>query len=120
MSGQRSLAQNLLNANGEILGGRYDCAEILQLIKVLVVEAIQNFAGYGGVQSCQIADHSGFWRERTAHCDLKKIVMPVPVRVVAFAISLAIDRVGQCCIVQAVGSRERIAAGEIYLHRYSP
>ncbi len=90
MSGQWQPAQYLLNPDREIFRGWNDGAEILKLIQILMIEAVEHFAGDHRVQRGQIADHSGFRRDGAADRDLKKIIVAVSVGMVALAIGFPV------------------------------
>ena len=120
MSGQGNPAQDLLGLDGEIFCGGHHCAEFLKLVQILMIETIEDFAGDDGVESCEVADHSSGGGNGTADRNFKKIVVSVAVGIVALAVGVAIGLRAERGIVQAMRGAKEIAAGEMYLHRYSP
>ena len=120
MSRQRNSLQYLLDPDCQIFRGWNNSAEILKLIQVLMVEAVENLVSHHIVEGTQIANHSSLLRNRAADRDLKIIIVAVSVGVVALAVSLAIRGIAERWIMQAMRSDEEIAAGEVNLHRYSP
>jgi hypothetical protein len=120
MSGEGDTAQDLLALDGKIFRGGDGCAEFLKLVQILMIEAVEDFAGDDGVKMGEIAEHSGGGGDGAADGDLKKIIVSVAVGIVALAVGFAVGVGGEQGIMQAMGRGEEVAAGEIYLHGYSP
>ncbi len=86
-------------------------AEILKLIQILMVEAVEDFARDGRVQRAEIADHSGLRRNGAADGDLEKIVVAVAVGMIALAVGLAVGGFAERRIVQPVRGGQTDSGG---------
>src|SRR5207248_6530184 len=98
----------------QIFSGRHGIGELRPGIQILKIEADYNLAFDALVKINQVADHAIFVH-LPADGNFENIIMPMPVRVVALAVSGAVLFFGYLLAMQAMRCREAIAAGEVGL-----
>src|SRR5271157_4516245 len=109
MSRVKALLQNVEDAFAQVLGGRYLSGKFRPQIQVHVIEALEDFAGYGRVELSQVANHSGSIINLAADRHLKSIIMPVPMRVVAFPVDGAVLFFRQLIAMKSMRCGEDVA-----------
>jgi len=102
--------------DAEILRGGHSLSEFLQRIQILQVIAREHFSFDETVEIDEIADHTGALVNWAADGDFEKIVMPMSIRIVAFAKGYTIFFIGHVGAVQPVRGGEEITAGEMGFH----
>ena len=71
------------------------------------------------VQAIQVGDHPRFGDNLASDGDFQRVIMAVPVRVVALAEHPAVFRLRQRLRMQAMGGRKPVAAGQAHLRSIS-
>ena len=102
--------------NREIFRGGHKLVKFLHRIQILQVIPREHFPFDDAVEIDQIADHARALVHRAADGHFERVIVAVPVRVVAFAIGGEILFGGHLGAVQAVRGGEMIAAGEMGFH----
>jgi hypothetical protein len=111
--------QNIVNNRTEIFCRGHGIREFRPGIQILKIEASDNFALHTFIEINQIADHAVFIH-LPADRDLEDVVVSVAVRIIALAVNGAVLRVGHLLAVQAMRSRETVAAMEVSFHTCKP
>src|ERR1700685_686470 len=102
-------SQNIKNDDGQIFGGGHDFREIRELIKILEIEFLNDFAIHKTVEVGEITDHSGVFRYLSAHGYFEAVIVPVPELIVALSVDLAILFHRHVVILQTMRSRKHIS-----------
>ena len=81
----REIAQAIKNLDAQILRCRHALAKFGDLfIQIFMVERLDHFALNKRIEVAQICNHSGCWSDAARHRNFHNVVMPMPVRIVAF------------------------------------
>ncbi len=102
--------------DGKIFRGGHKLAKFLHGIQVLQVITREHFPFDDAVEIHQIADHARGLVDRAADGHLERVIVAVPVRVVAFAVSGKIFFGGHVRTMQPVRRGEVVAASEMGFH----
>ena len=116
MSMAEAALQNIVDDHAQVFRGRDSCRKIRQSIQVLMIEAFENFAVHKAVQISQIANHAGALIDRTANRDFERVVVAVPVGIVALAVRRRIFCIRHGLAMQPMGSRKHVPPGQVGLH----
>ena len=90
MSRVKTLLQNVEDDFGEVLGGRHQRCEIRQRVEILMVEAVEHGLPNCFIEIDQITHHPGIRTDLTADGHFERVVMAVPMRIVAFPVGGAV------------------------------
>ena len=101
---------------GEIFRSRHFISELWQQIQILMIEAVDNFPLTATIQIDQVADHPGLRIDLPAHRDFDRVVMAVPVGVIALPIHRLVLFIGERVAVQSVRGCDQVSPGEMRLH----
>src|SRR6185437_1062123 len=101
---------------GKILGGRYHISKRVELVEITELELRHDLAIEESIQIGKIADHPGFRGGLSAYGDFDFVIVPVSMRIVAFAVHAAVLLLAELGRVQPVRRAKLISAGEICLH----
>ncbi len=82
----KALPQDVVDPDAKVLRGGHNALKHRQRIEVLVAKTFQNICIYKGVQIGQIAHHPRTWIDLAGHGDLHRVIVSVPVGIVAFAV----------------------------------
>src|SRR5438874_551506 len=107
--------QYIVNKSAEILRRGHGIREFRPLIQILQIKAGDNSSLNAFVEIHQIADHAVLVY-LPADRDFKHIIVPMPMRIIAFAVCGLVLRVRHLLAMQAMRSRESIAAMEMSFH----
>ena len=116
MSVGEAALQNIVDGGAQVFGCRHRLQEFRTRVQILQIEALQNLALHETIQIHQVADHPRALVHRPADRDFERVVVTVAIRVVAFAVSCSVFRLGHGIAVQAVRGRKHVAAGQVRFH----
>src|SRR5437879_3502902 len=104
----------LPHRNGNVFGG-WNLSEEFRdlLVEEAVIHAVKHFARHDFFELLQVDDKAGARVHRAFYCDLKRVVMAVPIRIVALAKDAAVLFRRQCRIVVIMRCGEFSFAREI-------
>src|SRR4051794_31390811 len=94
--------QYFINVHTEVLGGGYGLRKFRQQIQVLVIVARQYLLRHAAIEIDQVANHASTLIDLAANGYRQSVVVAMPVRIVAFAINLAVLGLGVGIIVQTM------------------
>src|SRR5882672_11075449 len=80
--------QDFVNGDTQVFGSGHSFRKFLHQVQIPMIVALDDMLMYKPVEINQIADHSGLGVHLSANGDLDRVVVPVPVRIVALAINL--------------------------------
>src|ERR1700760_3730703 len=99
----------------EILRCRHKVAKALQRVQIRVIEARKHLTFCEGIQITKIRDHARYRIDRTRKSELNRVVMPVTIRIIAFAKRRAILLRRKRVNMQPVRCGEVISARKVYV-----
>ena len=109
MCGREFSLQNVVNECAKIFRRGYGIRKFRPIIQILQVEKGYNFPLDTAIEIDQIADHA-IRVNLPADRNLKHVIVPMPVRVVALAISGAVLLLRHLIAMQAMRCREAVTA----------
>src|SRR5689334_13918429 len=104
--------QNIIDNRAKIFRGWYRIPKLSAGVQILDIKAFEDVAPDALVKIDEIADHACVSVHLTADGDFKRVIMPVTVRVVAFAVGCPIFFGRHLLAMQAMRSRKSITTGQ--------
>src|SRR3954470_20061997 len=117
MSVAEAALQQIEDNNCKVFSRRNNVAEFRRSIQILVVETLENLRLHMSVKIDKIAYHAGRRIDFSADRDLDRVIVAVPMWVIALPVDRSILLFAERIVVEAMRRGDPVPACEVGLHQ---